>query len=60
VKAIVDEVKIKAKEKGINATTMEEALTDEQYVAVLECTKEEWGKLAKWKQEGKKKSVGLF
>jgi len=60
VKAVVEEVKKKAKETGVSPTTLEVALTDEQYHIVLEHSKEEWAKLPKWKQEAKKKAVGLF
>jgi len=35
-------------------------LSDEEFVSVLGCTRDEWAKFPKWKQSQKKKTAELF
>jgi hypothetical protein len=59
--SIVDKMKSKsAADKSIDATKLETYLSDEEFAIVFEQSKSEYQKLPKWKQEAKKKSVGMF
>jgi len=46
--------------KGVKGNMKEHYLSDEEFEKVLGMTKSAWGELKLWKQEGKKKDVGLF
>lgn len=46
--------------KGIKGDKKEWYLSDAEFESVLKMTKAEWGAMKTWKQEGKKKDVGLF
>ena len=51
---------LKAGVEGIDASRKEAYLADADFSDAFGMTKEEFGKMAKWKQQGAKKKVGLF
>ncbi|KAG7401082.1 hypothetical protein PHYBOEH_002965 [Phytophthora boehmeriae] len=46
--------------EGIDITVKENYLSDAEFQTVMEMSKDEFAELPKWKQQAKKKSVGLF
>lgn len=46
--------------KHINKLRLQDYLTDPEFVDVFKMTREEFGKMAKWRQDGLKKEVLLF
>eukprot|EP01114_Cavostelium_apophysatum_P003554 TRINITY_DN1350_c0_g1_i4.p1 TRINITY_DN1350_c0_g1~~TRINITY_DN1350_c0_g1_i4.p1 ORF type:complete len:642 (-),score=235.71 TRINITY_DN1350_c0_g1_i4:105-2030(-) len=51
---------IKSPPKELDQTKLETYLSDEDFLKAFEVTKEEFAKMPGWKQEEKKKSVGLY
>ncbi|EGC37358.1 hypothetical protein DICPUDRAFT_87008 [Dictyostelium purpureum] len=61
IKTIVDAVKAKSKvDKTMDPTKLENYLTEEDFKVVFGTSKDEFAKLPKWKQDGKKKETGIY
>ncbi|KYR02262.1 villin headpiece (VHP) domain-containing protein [Tieghemostelium lacteum] len=61
IKTIVDNVKAKSKvDKTMDPTKLEAYLTEADFLVALGCTRDEFNKLPKWKQDSKKKEISIY